>query len=32
VLEPAGDRFASMTYFLDTATLFPRFGLPAEIR
>jgi RNA polymerase sigma-70 factor (ECF subfamily) len=31
VLEVAGDRFASMTSFLDTETLFPRFGLPPEL-
>jgi RNA polymerase sigma-70 factor (ECF subfamily) len=30
VLEPAGDRFASMTSFLDTEILFPLFGLPAK--
>jgi RNA polymerase sigma-70 factor (ECF subfamily) len=28
VLELRGERFASMTSFLDTTTLFPRFGLP----
>jgi RNA polymerase sigma-70 factor (ECF subfamily) len=32
VLEPEGDKLASMTYFLDTATWFPRFGLPLELR
>jgi RNA polymerase sigma-70 factor (ECF subfamily) len=32
VLELSGDRIASMTHFLDTETLFPRFGLPAELR
>jgi RNA polymerase sigma-70 factor (ECF subfamily) len=31
VLELDGDRIASMTSFLDTETLFPRFGLPASI-
>ncbi|MDC0677291.1 sigma-70 family RNA polymerase sigma factor [Sorangium atrum] len=31
VLELAGDRIASMTSFLDTETLFPRFGLPLEL-
>jgi RNA polymerase sigma-70 factor (ECF subfamily) len=30
VLELTGDRFTSMTSFLDTETLFPRFGLPAK--
>lgn len=29
--EPSGERLESMTFFLDTATLFPRFGLPAEL-
>ncbi|MFL5262960.1 MAG: sigma-70 family RNA polymerase sigma factor [Anaeromyxobacteraceae bacterium] len=28
VLEPGGDRFASMTSFLDVETIFPAFGLP----
>jgi RNA polymerase sigma-70 factor, ECF subfamily len=28
VLELRGERIASMTSFLDTATLFPQFGLP----
>jgi RNA polymerase sigma-70 factor (ECF subfamily) len=28
VLELSGDRIASWTSFLDTETLFPRFGLP----
>lgn len=28
VLEITGDRFTSMTSFLDTDTLFPLFGLP----
>jgi len=31
VLELAGDRIAAMNHFLDTATLFPRFGLPPEL-
>ncbi|WP_437521176.1 sigma-70 family RNA polymerase sigma factor [Sorangium sp. So ce726] len=31
VLELTGDRIASMTSFLDTETLFPRFGLPLEL-
>ncbi|HEU4383943.1 MAG TPA: sigma-70 family RNA polymerase sigma factor [Anaeromyxobacteraceae bacterium] len=31
VLELSGDRIAAMTHFLDTATLFPRFGLPSEL-
>ncbi len=31
VLEGSGERFSSMTFFLDTETLFPRFGLPAEL-
>jgi RNA polymerase sigma-70 factor, ECF subfamily len=31
VLELAGERIAAMTHFLDTATLFPRFGLPPEV-
>jgi RNA polymerase sigma-70 factor (ECF subfamily) len=30
VLELRGDRVASMCSFLDTASLFPRFGLPSE--
>ncbi len=30
VLELRGDRIAAMNYFLDTETLFPRFGLPPE--
>lgn len=29
--EMSGERLESMTFFLDTATLFPRFGLPAEL-
>ncbi|MBA2326994.1 MAG: sigma-70 family RNA polymerase sigma factor [Actinobacteria bacterium] len=28
VIEPSGDRIARMTFFLDTARLFPLFGLP----
>ncbi len=31
VLELSGDRIAAMIHFLDTATLFPRFGLPPEL-
>jgi RNA polymerase sigma-70 factor (ECF subfamily) len=31
VLELEGDRIAAMTHFLDTAELFPRFGLPPEL-
>ncbi|HLV67302.1 MAG TPA: sigma-70 family RNA polymerase sigma factor [Polyangiaceae bacterium] len=31
VLELSGDRVTSMTSFLDTATLFPRFGLPERL-
>jgi RNA polymerase sigma-70 factor (ECF subfamily) len=31
VLEVAGDRISSMTSFLDTEALFPRFGLPPEL-
>ncbi len=31
VLEMSADRIASMTYFLDTETLFPLFGLPPEL-
>jgi len=31
VLEPDGDRVAAQTFFLDTDTLFPRFGMPAEL-
>lgn len=31
VLELSGDRIAAMNSFLDTETLFPRFGLPAEL-
>lgn len=32
VLEVSGDRIVSWTSFLDTAHLFPRFGLPLELR
>jgi RNA polymerase sigma-70 factor (ECF subfamily) len=31
VLELEGDRIAAMNHFLDTATLFPRFGLPPTL-
>jgi RNA polymerase sigma-70 factor (ECF subfamily) len=31
VLELSGDRIAAMSSFLDTAALFPRFGLPTEL-
>jgi RNA polymerase sigma-70 factor, ECF subfamily len=31
VLEISGDRIAAMTMFLDTARLFPRFGLPDHL-
>jgi RNA polymerase sigma-70 factor, ECF subfamily len=31
VLELEGDRIAGWNSFLDTETLFPRFGLPAEL-
>ena len=31
VLEAAGERLTSMTFFLDVETLFPHFGLPAEL-
>jgi len=31
VLELDGGRIAAMTHFLDTVTLFPRFGLPPEL-
>lgn len=31
VLEQRGDRLAHMNFFLDTATFFPRFGLPEKI-
>ncbi len=30
-LELSGGRIAAMNHFLDTATLFPRFGLPPEL-
>jgi RNA polymerase sigma-70 factor, ECF subfamily len=32
VLELSGDRIAAWNSFLDTETLFPRFGLPLELR
>ena len=32
VLELHGDRIAGWNAFLDTTTLFPRFGLPPELR
>jgi hypothetical protein len=31
VLEFGTDRIAEFTFFLDTATLFPLFGLPARL-
>lgn len=31
LLDVAGERLAGMTSFLDTATLFPMFGLPPEL-
>jgi len=31
VLELEDDRIAGMTHFLDTPTLFPRFGLPSRL-
>lgn len=31
VLELDGDQIASMNYFLDTETLFPKFGLPMQL-
>lgn len=31
VLELSGEHIAAMNYFLDTAALFPRFGLPREL-
>jgi RNA polymerase sigma-70 factor (ECF subfamily) len=31
VLEISGGRIVEMTFFLDTATLFPLFGLPARL-
>jgi RNA polymerase sigma-70 factor, ECF subfamily len=31
VLEPDGDKLAGMTFFLDTATYFPMFGLPPQL-
>ena len=30
VLEIENGRIVELTFFLDTATLFPRFGLPLE--
>jgi RNA polymerase sigma-70 factor (ECF subfamily) len=30
LLEFSGEHISAMTHFLDTATLFPRFGLPPE--
>lgn len=32
VLDLDGDRIAAMNYFLDVGDLFPRFGLPSELR
>jgi RNA polymerase sigma-70 factor (ECF subfamily) len=31
VLEVSGDRIAGITFFLDTASLFPLFGLPPRL-
>jgi len=31
VVEVSGGRIGEFTFFLDTATLFPRFGLPARL-
>jgi RNA polymerase sigma-70 factor (ECF subfamily) len=31
VVEVARGRIAELTFFLDTATLFPRFGLPPRL-
>lgn len=31
VLELEGEHIASMNYFLDTPTLFPKFGLPSHL-
>ena len=31
VLDVCGDRLATMSYFLDTQALFPRFGLPISL-
>jgi RNA polymerase sigma-70 factor (ECF subfamily) len=31
VLETSGDRISGITFFLDTARLFPLFGLPARL-
>jgi RNA polymerase sigma-70 factor (ECF subfamily) len=31
VLEVSGDRIAGISFFLDTANLFPMFGLPPRL-
>jgi ketosteroid isomerase-like protein len=31
VLELAGGRIVELTFFLDTATVFPLFGLPPRL-
>jgi RNA polymerase sigma-70 factor (ECF subfamily) len=31
VVETEGDRIGEFTFFLDTARLFPLFGLPAHL-
>jgi RNA polymerase sigma-70 factor (ECF subfamily) len=31
VVEPAGDRIGELTFFLNTASLFPLFGLPPRL-
>ena len=31
VLTTSGDHITDMTYFLDTETLFPLFGMPAQL-
>jgi RNA polymerase sigma-70 factor (ECF subfamily) len=31
VLELSGDRIVELSFFLDTGTLFPLFGLPARL-
>ena len=31
VLDIVDDKIVNMTYFLDTATLFPKFGLPMQL-
>ena len=31
VLRVSGDRIVELTFFLDTETLFPLFGLPARL-